>query len=143
MEPFCCEGTSGRSSSSTKSNTALGSDIFIICIIKWIQFSGKWHAVTDVFFVPKVSMGYCEEEDARRQTQQFRTAEGLYQSNLGSHNTRAVPQTDGLHTTPHCCSNSGKRSPQSTHTFLFILQYEQKYFSWPTYLEIVFCSSLK
>ncbi len=45
------------------------------------------------------------------QTQQCRRAEGHYQSNLGSHNTWAVPQTDRLHATPHCCSNSGKRSP--------------------------------
>ncbi len=42
--------------------------------------------------------------------QQCRRAEGHYQSNLGSHNTWAVPQTDRLHATPHCCSNSGKRS---------------------------------
>ncbi len=56
-------------------------------------------------------LGYCEEEDAICQTQQCRRAEGRYQSNLGSHNTWAVPQTDRLHATPHCCSNSGKRSP--------------------------------
>ncbi len=55
-------------------------------------------------------MGYCEEEDAICQTQQCRRAEGHYQSNLGSHNTWAVPQTDRLHATLHCCSNSGKRS---------------------------------
>ncbi len=57
------------------------------------------------------SMGYCEEEDAICQTQQCRRAEGHYQSNLVSHNTWAVPQTDRLHSTPHCCRNSGKRSP--------------------------------
>ncbi len=57
------------------------------------------------------SMGYCEEENAICQTQQCRRAEGHYQSNLGFHNTWAVPQTDRLHATPHCCSNSGKRSP--------------------------------
>ncbi len=59
----------------------------------------------------RFSMGYCEEEDAICQTQQCRRAEGHYQSNLGSHNTWAVPPTDRLHATPHCCSNSGKRSP--------------------------------
>ncbi len=42
-------------------------------------------------------MGYCEEEDAICQTQQWRRAEGHYQSNLGSHNTWAVPQTDACH----------------------------------------------
>ncbi len=41
-------------------------------------------------------MGYCEEEDAICQTQQCRRAEGHYQSNLGSHNTWAVPQADRL-----------------------------------------------
>ncbi len=44
-------------------------------------------------------MGCCEEEDAICQTQQCRRAEGHYQSNLGSHNTWAVPQTDRLHAT--------------------------------------------
>ncbi len=68
-------------------------------------------------------MGYCEEEDAICLTQQCRRAEGHYQSNLGSHNTWAVPQTDRLHATPHCCSNLGKRSPNyvlsavHAHTF--------------------------
>ncbi len=68
-------------------------------------------------------MGYCEEEDAICQTQQCRRAEGHYQSNPGSHNTWAVAQTDRLHATPHCCSNSGKRSPNyvlsavHAHTF--------------------------
>ncbi len=27
------------------------------------------------------------------------------------HKEWTVPQTDRLHSTPHCCSNSGKRSP--------------------------------
>ncbi|XP_066526967.1 interferon-induced very large GTPase 1-like [Hoplias malabaricus] len=37
----------------------------------------------------------CEEEDEKHQTQQCRRSEGRCQSNLGSHNTSAVPQTDG------------------------------------------------
>jgi len=57
------------------------------------------------------SMGYWEKGGVICQTQECRRAEGHYQSNLGSHNTWAVPQTDWLHATPHCCSNSGKRSP--------------------------------
>ncbi len=40
------------------------------------------------------SMGYCQEEDERHQTQQCRWPEGRYQSNLGFHTTSAVPQTD-------------------------------------------------
>ncbi len=47
----------------------------------------------------------------RHQTQQCRWPEGRYQSNLDFHYTRAVPQTDCLHATPHWCSNSCKRSP--------------------------------
>ena len=68
------------------------------------------------------SMGYCQEENAIRQTQQCSRAEGHYQSNLGSHNTW-VPQTDWLHAAPYCCNNSGKRSPNQVlsavhvHTF--------------------------
>ncbi len=59
----------------------------------------------------KGSMGYCQEEDERYQTQQCRWPEGRYQSNLGFHYTWAVPQTDHLHATPHWCSHSCKRSP--------------------------------
>ncbi len=42
------------------------------------------------------SMGYCQEEDERHQTQQCRWPEGRYQSNMGFHTTSAVPQTDCL-----------------------------------------------
>ncbi len=57
------------------------------------------------------SMGYCQEEDERHQTQQCRRPEGRYQSNLGFHYNWAVPQADCLHATPHWCSNSCKRRP--------------------------------
>ncbi len=57
------------------------------------------------------SMGCCQEEDERHQTQQCRWPEGRYQSNLGFHYTWAVPQADCLHATPHWCSNSCKRRP--------------------------------
>ncbi len=43
------------------------------------------------------SVGYCQEEDKRHQTQQCRWPEGRYQSNLGFHYTWAVPQADCLH----------------------------------------------
>ncbi len=52
------------------------------------------------------SMGYCQEEDERHQTQQCRWHEGRYQRNLCFHYTWAVPQADCLHATPHWCSNS-------------------------------------
>ncbi len=50
-------------------------------------------------------MGYCQEEDERRQTQQCRWAEGHCQRNLGFHTTSAVPQTDHLHATLNWGSN--------------------------------------
>ncbi len=51
------------------------------------------------------SMGYCQEEDERHQTQQCRWPEGHCQRNLGFHTTSAVPQTDHLHATPNWGSN--------------------------------------
>ncbi len=51
------------------------------------------------------SIGYCQEEDERHQTQQCRWAEGHCQRNLGFHTTSAVPQTDHLHATPNWGSN--------------------------------------
>ncbi len=51
------------------------------------------------------SMGYCQEEDERHQTQQCRWAEGHCQRNLGFHTTSAVPQTDHLHAMPNWGSN--------------------------------------
>ncbi len=51
------------------------------------------------------SIGYCQEEDERHQTQQCRWAEGHCQRNLGFHTTSAVPQTDHLHATPNLGSN--------------------------------------
>ncbi len=51
------------------------------------------------------SMGYCQEEDERHQTQQCRWAEGHFQRNLGFHTTSAVPQTDHLNATPNWGSN--------------------------------------
>ncbi len=51
------------------------------------------------------SMGYCQEEDERHQTQQCRWPEGHCQRNLGFHTTSAVPQTDHLHVTLNWGSN--------------------------------------
>ncbi len=101
-----------------------------------ISFSSRtWHLPT-LPKVPKVycawlasklawpephreSMGYCQEEDERHQTQQCRWPEGHCQRNLGFHTTSAVPQTDHLHATPNWGSNESKRSPYqvlSTYT---------------------------
>ncbi len=75
------------------------------CYCAWLASKLAWPELH------RESMGYCQEEDERHQTQQFRWPEGRYQSNLGFHNTWAVPQTDHLHATPHWCSNSYKRRP--------------------------------
>ncbi len=70
------------------------------------------------------SMGYCQEEDERHQTQQCRWPEGSYQSNLGFYYTRAVSQADCLHATPHWCSNWCKRRPNQV-----LSTYKWTYFS--------------
>ncbi len=56
-------------------------------------------------------MGYCQEEDERHQTQQYRWPQGCYQSNLCFHYTGAVPQADWLHVTLHWSSDSCNRRP--------------------------------
>ncbi len=75
------------------------------CYCAWLASKLAWPEPN------RESMGYCQEEDERHQTQQCRWPEGCYQSNLGFFYTWAVPQTDCLHATPHWCSNSCKRSP--------------------------------
>ncbi len=54
---------------------------------------------TRLTWTHRESMGYCQEEDERHQTQQCRWAEGHCQRNLGFHTTSAVPQTGHLHAT--------------------------------------------
>ncbi len=84
------------------------------------------------------SMGYCQEEDERHQTQQCRLAEGHCQRNLGFHTTSAVPQTDHLHATPNWGSNYSKRSPYQVlstytvneHTFQKANNSLKKFFYW-------------
>ncbi len=53
-----------------------------------------WPANSPDLNLHRESMGYCQEEDERHQTQQWRWPEGRYQSNLGFHYTWAVLQAD-------------------------------------------------
>ncbi len=69
------------------------------CYCAWLASKLAWPEPN------RESMGYCQEEDERHQTQQCRRPEGCYQSNLVFHYTSAVPQADCLHATPHWCSN--------------------------------------
>ncbi len=69
------------------------------CYCAWLASKLAWPELH------RESMGYCQEEDERHQTQQCRWAEGHCQRNLGFHTTSAVPQTDHLHATPNWGSN--------------------------------------
>ncbi len=75
-------------------------------LVQWPWCYCAWLASKLAWPEPhRASMGYCQEEDERHQTQQCRWAEGRYQSNLGFHTTSAVPQNDHLHATPNWGSN--------------------------------------
>ncbi len=75
-------------------------------LIQWPWCYCAWLASKLAWPEPhRESMGYCQEEDERHQTQQFRWPEGHCQRNLGFHTTSAVPQTDHLHATPNWGSN--------------------------------------
>ncbi len=75
-------------------------------LVQWPWCYCAWLASKLAWPEPhRESMGYCQEEDERHQTQQCRWAEGHCQRNLGFHTTSAVPQTDHLHATPNWGSN--------------------------------------
>ncbi len=75
-------------------------------LVQWPWCYCAWLASKLAWPEPhRESMGYCQEEDERHQTQQCRWPEGRYQSNLGFHTTSAVPQTDHLHATLNWGSN--------------------------------------
>ncbi len=82
-------------------------------LVQWPWCWCAWLASKFAWPEPhRESMGYCQEEDERHQTQQCRWAEGHCQRNLGFHttsylgfHTTAVPQTDHLHATPNWGSN--------------------------------------
>ncbi len=79
-------------------------------LVQWPWCYCAWLASKLAWSEPRrESMGYCQEEDERHQTQQCRWPEGRYQSRLGFHFTWAVLQADHLHATPQWCSNSCKR----------------------------------
>ncbi len=69
------------------------------CYCAWLASKLTWPEPQ------RESMGYCQEEDERHQTQQCRWPEGHCQRNLDFHTTSAVPQTDHLHATPNWGSN--------------------------------------
>ncbi len=75
-------------------------------LVQWPWCYCAWLASKLAWPEPhRESMGCCQEEDERHQTQQCRRAEGHCQRNLGFHTTSAVPQTDHLHATPNWGSN--------------------------------------
>ncbi len=75
-------------------------------LVQWPWCYCAWLASKLAWPEPhRESMGYCQEEDERHQTQQCRWAEGHCQRNLGFHTTSAVPQTDHLHATLNWGSN--------------------------------------
>ncbi len=75
-------------------------------LVQWPWCYCAWLASKLAWPEPhRESMGYCQEEDERHQTQQRRWAEGRCQRNLGFHTTSAVSQTDHLHATPNWGSN--------------------------------------
>ncbi len=75
-------------------------------LVQWPWCYCAWLASKLAWPEPhRESMGYCQEEDERHQTQQYRWPEGHCQRNLGFHTTSAVPQTDHLHATPNWGSN--------------------------------------
>ncbi len=75
-------------------------------LVQWPWCYCAWLASKLTWPEPhRESMGYCQEEDERHQTQQCSWAEGHCQRNLGFHTTSAVPQTDHLHATPNWGSN--------------------------------------
>ncbi len=75
-------------------------------LVQWPWCYCAWLASKLAWPEPhRESMGYCQEEDERHQTQQCRWAEGHCQRNLGFHTTSGVPQTDHLHATLNWGSN--------------------------------------
>ncbi len=75
-------------------------------LVQWPWCYCAWLASKLAWPEPhRESMGYCQEEDERHQTQQCCWPEGHCQRNLGFHTTSAVPQTDHLHATPNWGSN--------------------------------------
>ncbi len=75
-------------------------------LVQWPWCYCAWLASKLAWPEPhRESMGYCQEEDERHQTQQCRWPEGHCQRNLGFHTTSAVPQTVHLHATLNWGSN--------------------------------------
>ncbi len=71
-----------------------------IPVINWPANSPDLNPIENLWGIVKRKMRYARHNNAEE-----------LKATMGSHNTWAVPQTDRIHATPHCCSNSGKRSP--------------------------------
>lgn len=65
---------------------------------------------TNLTWTPKRIYGLLSRGKWETQDQQYRRAEGRYQSNVGFRNTSAVLQADCLHAKLHWCSNSCQMS---------------------------------
>ncbi len=72
-------------------------------VLNWPANSPDLNPIENLWGIVKRKMRYARPNNAEELK--------ATQSNLDSHNTWAVPQTDRLHATLHWCSNSGKRSP--------------------------------
>ncbi len=74
-----------------------------IPVLNWPANSPDLNPIENLWGIVKRKMRYARPNNAEELKATIRATWALI--------TRAVPQTDRLHATPHCCSNSGKRSP--------------------------------
>ncbi len=75
-----------------------------IPVLNWPANSPDLNPIENLWGIVKRKMRYARPNNAEE-------LKATIRATWASHNTWAVPQTDRLHATPHCCSNSGKRSP--------------------------------
>ncbi len=75
-----------------------------IPVLNWPANSPDLNPIENLWGIVKRKMRYARPNNAEELKATIRATWALI-------TTWAVPQTDRLHATPHCCSNSGKRSP--------------------------------
>ncbi len=68
-----------------------------IPVLNWPANSPDLNPIENLWGIVKRKMRYARPNNAEE-------LKATIRGNLGSHNTWAVPQTDRLHATPHCCS---------------------------------------